>query len=153
MPFGLSNSPAVFQALVNDTLRDMLNRFVFVYLDEILIFSKTLLEHILHVRQVLRCLLQSQLYVKIQKHEFHISQVSFLGHIISTAGIQMDPVKIEAAADWSPAISLKQVQRFLRFAYFYRHFTHNFGAVAAPLKVLTRKSQTRFRWTPRLKGH
>lgn len=71
IPFGLSNSPAVFQALVNDTLRDMLNRFVFVYLDEILIFSKTLQEDILHVRQVLRRLLQSQLYVKIEKSSMY----------------------------------------------------------------------------------
>ena len=95
----------------------MLNRFVFVNnLDDILIFSKTLPEHILHVRQVLQHLLQSQLYVKIEKCEFHVSQVSFLGHIISTAGIQMDLVKIEVVANWSCLTSLKQVQWFLGFA-------------------------------------
>jgi hypothetical protein len=90
MPFGLSNSPAVFQALVNDNLRDMLNLFVFLYLEDILIFSKTLSEHILHIRQVLRRLLQNKLYVKIEKCEFQVSQVFFLGQIIYPAGIQMD---------------------------------------------------------------
>ena len=111
MPFGLSNSLAVFQALVNDTLRDMLNRFIFVYLDNILIFSKTLPEHILHVHQVLSRLLKSQLYIKIEKCKFYVSQVSFLGHIISTADIQMDPVKVSTVTDWPHSASLKHIQQ------------------------------------------
>jgi hypothetical protein len=98
------NSPAVFQAFVNDTL-------VVVHLNDILIFSKIHPEHILYVRKVLRCLLQSQL-----QWEFHVSQVSFLGHMISTASIKMDPVKVRAVTDWPRPASLKQVQRVLGFA-------------------------------------
>jgi hypothetical protein len=107
MPFGLSNSPAVFQALVNTTLTDVLNLFIFVYLDDILDFSKIIPEHILLVRQVLRRLLQSQLYVEVKNCEFHVSQVSFMGHIISTVAIQMDPVKVEEIADWPCPTSLR----------------------------------------------
>ncbi len=87
MPFGLTNSPAVFQNLVNDVLGDMLSRFVFVYLDDILIFSKSETEHGQHVRAVLQRLLQNQLFVKAEKCEFHFSTVSFLGFILSAGDI------------------------------------------------------------------
>lgn len=83
MPFSLSNAPAVFQDLVNDVLRDMLNRFVFVYLDDILIFSKSLHEHQQHVRQVPQRLLENKLFVKAEKCEFHVSNTTFLGYIIA----------------------------------------------------------------------
>lgn len=80
MPFGLTNYPAVFQALVNDVLRDMLNRHVFVYLDDILSFSRGEEEHVQHVRAVLQQLLENSLYVKVEKCEFHSASVSFLGY-------------------------------------------------------------------------
>ncbi len=83
MPFGLTNAPAVFQAFINDVLRDMLNRFVFVYLDDILIFSPSPEEHIQHVRQVLQRLLENKLYVKPEKCEFHAQSVNFLGYVIA----------------------------------------------------------------------
>lgn len=83
LPFGLTNAPTVFQALINDVLRDMINQFVFVYLDDILIFSRSLQVHIQHVRQVLQRLLENQLYAKAEKCSFHKPSVPFLGHIIS----------------------------------------------------------------------
>ncbi|KAF7648883.1 hypothetical protein LDENG_00150580, partial [Lucifuga dentata] len=100
MPFGLTNAPAVFQALVNDVLQDMLNQFVFVYLDDILIFSKSEQEHIQPVCQVLQRLLENQLFVKEEKCEFHVPMVSFLGFIVAAGTIQMDPSKVSAGSEW-----------------------------------------------------
>ena len=91
MPFGLTNAPSVFQALVNDVLREMLERFVFVYLDNILIFSNSISEHIRHVRQVLQALLDARLFIKVEKCVFHSTSVSFLGFIISQGRVRMDP--------------------------------------------------------------
>ena len=90
MPYGLANAPSVFQAFVNDTLRDFLNRFVIVYIDDILVYSSCLQEHVQHVRTVLSCLLRNDLVVKAEKCEFHRSEVAFLGYIVSEKGITMD---------------------------------------------------------------
>lgn len=122
MPFGLTNAPAVFQALVNDILRDMLNIFVFVYLDDILIFSKSMSDHIHHVQLVLRRLLENSLFVKTEKCEFHASSVSFLGYIIKEGNIQMDPAKVSAVTSWPVPENRKKLQQFLGFANFYRRF-------------------------------
>jgi len=108
MPFGLTNAPAVFQTLMNDLFRDMLNRFVFIYLDDILIFLRSLEEHRQHVRLVLQCLLQNKLYVKPEKCEFHAPSVSFLGYIIAQGQLEPDPVKIRAVADWPPPKNRKE---------------------------------------------
>ncbi len=137
MPFGLTNAPAVFQAFINDVLRDMLNRFVFVYLDDILIFSPSPEEHIQHVRQVLQRLLENKLYVKPEKCEFHAQSVNFLGYVIAQGQLQPDPAKIKAVAEWPIPSSRKQLQRFLGFANFYRRFIRNYSKVAAPLTKLT----------------
>ncbi len=126
MPFGLSNSPAVFQALVNDVLRDMVDQFIYVYLDDILIFSTSLQEHVQHVRRVLQRLLENGLFVKAEKCEFHAQSVPFLGHIVSAEGIRMDPEKIKAVVEWPSPDSRKALQRFLGFANFYRRFYSQF---------------------------
>uniref|UniRef100_A0A9J8BR74 ribonuclease H n=1 Tax=Cyprinus carpio carpio TaxID=630221 RepID=A0A9J8BR74_CYPCA len=119
MPFGLSNSPAVFQALVNDVLRDMVDRFVFVYIDDILIFSQNERDHVQHVRRVLQRLLENRLFVKLEKCEFHAQSVPFLGFILSSEGIRMDLAKVKAVADWPTPDSRRAVQRFLGFANFF----------------------------------
>lgn len=147
MPFGLTNAPAVFQALINDVLRDMINVFVFVYLDDILIFSKSLHEHHHHVRLVLHRLLRNHLYVKPEKCEFHVTEVSFLGFIIKQGQIQMDPRKTKAVREWQVPKSVKEVQQFLGFANFYRRFIRNFSSVAAPMSALTKKSGKPFSWS------
>ncbi len=146
MPFGLSNSPAVFQALVNDVLRDMVDQFIYVYLDDILIFSLSLQEHVQHVRQVLQRLLENGLFVKAEKCEFHAQSVPFLGYIVSVEGMRMDPEKIKAVVEWPSPDSRKALQRFLGFANFYRRFIRNFSQLAAPLTALT-SPRTTFSWS------
>ena len=108
MPFGLTNAPAVFQALINDVLRDMLNKFVFVYRDDILIFSRDLQQHVQQVRLILSFLLKNHLFVKPEKCEFHVREVSFLGFIISEGRIQMDPKKVQVVWDWPTPSSVKE---------------------------------------------
>ncbi|KAI2652567.1 Transposon Tf2-9 polyprotein [Labeo rohita] len=114
MPFGLCNSPAAFQHLINDVLRDMLGRWCYAYLDDILIYSKTLDEHIQHVRAVLQRLLAHQLYCKLEKCAFHQHSTTFLGFIISAQGVAMDPQKLEAVRSWPLPTSLKQLQPITR---------------------------------------
>ncbi|XP_077359632.1 uncharacterized protein LOC144005381 [Festucalex cinctus] len=151
MPFGLTNAPAVFQCLINDVLRDMLNVFCFVYLDDILIFSRELHEHRQHVRLVLQRLLENRLYVKAEKCEFHSRSVQFLGFIIEGGQLRADPVKTQAVVDWPSPKTRKQLQRFLGFANFYRRFIRNYSLRAAPLTKLT-SSKIPFRWTPSAEG-
>ncbi len=122
LPFGLTNAPAIFQGLVNSVLADLINQFVFVYLDDIQIFSPSLQLHTQHVWRVLQRLLDNQLFVKAEKCEFHAESVTFLGHIISTRGIQPDPAKIEAVSKWPVPDSFKALQHFLGFANFYRRY-------------------------------
>ncbi|KAJ8343696.1 hypothetical protein SKAU_G00310250 [Synaphobranchus kaupii] len=137
VPFGLTNAPAVFQGMVNDVLRDLLGKSVFVYIDDILIFSKSPQEHILHVREVLQRLLENQLFVKAEKCAFHVSSVPFLGFIIEEGSIRADPVKIKAVTEWPQPTSRKHLQQFLGFANFYRRFIRNYSVIAAPLTKLT----------------
>ncbi len=146
MPFGLTNAPVVFQALVNDLLRDMLNKHVFVYLDDILIFSRTKEDHIHHVQAVLQRLLENSLFVKAEKCEFHVPSVSFLGYIIGQGSIHMDPAKVSAVTAWPVPDSWKQLQRFLGFANFYHRFIRGYSTVAAPLTDLT-SSKIPFSWS------
>lgn len=112
MPFGLTNAPAVFQTLVNDVFRDLFNVCVFVYLDDILIFSKSRQEHVVHVRQVLQRLLENQFIIKAEKCEFHVSEVSFLGFVINAGKIQMDPDKTKTVTDWPAPSTRKEHQPF-----------------------------------------
>ncbi len=145
IPFGLTNAPVIFQCLVNSILGDMINQFVFVYLDDILIFSPSLQLHTQHIRRVLHRLLENQLFVKAERCEFHAESVTFLCHIISTRGIKPDPAKIEAVAKWPVPGAHKALQCFLGFANFYRRYIRNFGQIAAPLTVLT-STKVSFRW-------
>ncbi len=146
LPFVLVNAPAVFQALVNDVLRDMINVFVFVYLDDILIFSPSLQVHVQHVRRVLQRLFENRLFVKAEKCMFHSRSVTFLGSVVSAEGISMDPDKVHAVIEWPVPDSRIALQRFLGFANFYRQFIRSFSQVAAPLTALTSIS-SHFTWS------
>uniref|UniRef100_A0A8C5PHN1 ribonuclease H n=1 Tax=Leptobrachium leishanense TaxID=445787 RepID=A0A8C5PHN1_9ANUR len=139
MPFGLCNAPAVFQDLINDTLRDFLQTFVIVYLDDILIYSPDKETHHAHVQQVLRRLLKAGLYCKLEKCLFDREMVHFLGYIITPEGFQMDPGKLSAILDWPLPQGLKAIQRFLGFTNYYRRFIKDFSTLVAPLTAMTKK--------------
>ena len=124
----------------------MLNDFVFVYLDDIFIFSPDPETHVQHVGRVLQRLLDNQLFIKAEKCEFHVTYVSFLDFVISQDHLQMDPSKVSAVSDWPTPTSRKQLQRFLGFANFYRHFIRGVSSIAAPLHALT-SPNVRFQWT------
>ncbi|KAL0177254.1 hypothetical protein M9458_026148, partial [Cirrhinus mrigala] len=147
MPFRLANSPSVFQSFINDVFRDMLDRWVIVYIDDILIYSSSLQEHILHVRAVLQRLIKHQLYAKAEKCEFHQMSISFLGYIISHEGVSMDEAKVRAVTEWPQPRTLKELQRFLGFANFYRRFIRGFSLIAAPLTSMTKRSSPHLTWT------
>ncbi len=136
MPYGLANAPAVFQSFINEIFRDLLNQCVMAYIDDILIYSKSEPEHIQHVKTVLSRLLDNQLYIKSEKCEFHVKQMSFLGYNISHQGVEMDDSKVRAVTDWPQPTTVKELQRFLGFANFYRRFIRNYSLIASPLTSL-----------------
>ncbi|KAL0173711.1 hypothetical protein M9458_029679 [Cirrhinus mrigala] len=147
MPYGLANAPAVFQSFINEIFRDILNRFVIAYLDDILIYSKTETEHIEHVKIVLSRLLENQLFVKAEKCEFHVKQTTFLGYNISHQGVEMDDSKIKAVTSWPQPSTVKELQRFLGFANFYWRFIRNYSIIAAPLTSLLKGKPAKLKWT------
>jgi len=132
--------------MINTVLREYLDIFVVVYLDDILIFSKTLEEHREHVHEVLQTLQDAKLLVEPTKSYFHVQRVEFLGHIITPNEIRMDAKKIEAVRDWPTPKNVKDVQSFIGLANYYRRFVRDFGKIAAPLTNLT-KGTTKFEWT------
>ena len=137
MPFGLHGAPATFQHFINDVLREHLDIFVSAYIDDLLIYSKTLEEHKQHVRQVLEKLRTAGLQVDIEKCDFHVEEVLYLGMIVGKHGIKMDPAKVAAVKEWVRPENVKDVQSFLGFANFYRRFIAGFSEVARPLTALT----------------
>lgn len=138
MFFGLSNSPSTFQMMMNDIFRDLvLKGKVIVYLDDILIFSNSLTEHRVIVRQVLQLLRENKLTVKPEKCEFEVQETEYLGHIIAPGIIKMDPAKVTGVTSWPTPTSKREVQGFLGFANFYRRFIQGFSSIAAPLNRLT----------------
>ena len=139
MAFGLCNAPATFQALMNDTLRLFLRRFVLVFFDDILVYSSTWANHLRHLRAVLDELRRHQLFVKRTKCSFGATAVAYLGHVISAAGVAMDPAKVQAIHDCPTPRSARAVRGFLGLAGYYRKFVHNYGTVAAPLTALLKK--------------
>lgn len=146
MPFGLMNAPGTFQAFVNDVLRDYLDDFVVVYLDDILIYSDTLEEHTEHVKRALQKLEAAGICLKLEKCAFDQQKVSFLGFVISTEGISMDPSKVSAIQEWSTPKSAFDIQVFLGLANFYRRFVQNYSKIATPLTALLKKN-AKFIWS------
>nr|GEW34519.1 putative reverse transcriptase domain-containing protein [Tanacetum cinerariifolium] len=121
MPFGLTNAPAVFMDLMNRIFHEFLDKFVIVFIDDILVFSKSKEEHEDHLRTVLQTLRQEKLYAKFSKCEFWLSSVAFLGHIVSAEGIKMDPAKVEAITKWPRPTSVTETLCLLNYALMIRH--------------------------------
>ncbi|GJU35714.1 putative reverse transcriptase domain-containing protein [Tanacetum coccineum] len=141
MPFGLTNALAIFMDLMNRVCRPDLDKFVIVFIDDILIYSKTQE----HLRLVLELLKKEKLYAKFSKCEFWLREVQFLGHVINGNGIHMDPCKIKAVKNWKAPRTLTEVRYFLGLAGYYRRFIENFSKIAKSLTILTQKSKT-FDW-------
>ncbi|KAA0065422.1 ty3-gypsy retrotransposon protein [Cucumis melo var. makuwa] len=139
MSFWLTNASAVFMDLMNRVFREFLDTFVIVFIDDILICSKTEAEHEEHLRMVLQTLRDNKLYAKFSKCEFWLKQVSFLGHVVSKVGVSVDPAKIEVATSWPRPSTVSEVRSFLGLAGYYRRFVENFSRIATPLTQLTRK--------------
>jgi transposase InsO family protein len=148
LPFGLTNGPATYQRYMNDVLFDYLDDFCTAYLDDILIYSSNAAEHELHVRKVLERLRAAGLQADIRKCEFGVTRTKYLGFIVSTDGIEVDPEKIEVIRDWKEPKSVKGVQSFLGFCNFYRRFIQNYGRIAKPLNELTQKERA-YEWDSR----
>ncbi|KAL0198834.1 hypothetical protein M9458_007374, partial [Cirrhinus mrigala] len=146
MPYGLANSPSIFQNFMNEIFRDFLHHFVIVYIDDILIYSCDLQEHRKHVRQVLQRLREHQLFLKLEKCEFHQSSVSFLGYVISGDGVRMEQNKVSVVFQWTEPLTIKDLQRFLGFANFYRRFIKNFSILTTPLTALLKGTKRTLQW-------
>ncbi|KAK1432009.1 hypothetical protein QVD17_08873 [Tagetes erecta] len=147
MPFGLTNAPSVFMDLMNRVCKPMLDRFVIVFIDDILIYSRTEEDHAQHLREVLTVLRKECLYAKFSKCAFWLREVQFLGHVVNAEGILVDPAKIETIMQWSPPKNPTEVRSFLGLAGYYRRFIKDFSKIATPLTKLTRKN-SKFEWKP-----
>ncbi|KAA0051719.1 pol protein [Cucumis melo var. makuwa] len=147
MSFGLTNAPAVFMDLMNRVFKDFLDSFVIVFIDDILIYSKTEAEHEEHLHQVLETLRANKLYAKFSKCEFWLRKVTFLGHVVSSEGVSVDPAKIEAVTNWPRPSTVSEIRSFLGLAGYYRRFVEDFSRIASPLTQLTREG-TPFVWSP-----
>nr|KYP72694.1 Transposon Ty3-I Gag-Pol polyprotein [Cajanus cajan] len=146
MPFGVTNAPAVFMDYMNRIFRPYLDHFVVVFIDDILIYSRTHEEHEEHLQTILQILKDKQLYAKLSKCEFWLEEVKFLGHVISKDGVSVDPSKVEAVLLWEPPKTVTKIRSFLGLAGYYRRFIEGFSKIAMPLTQLTKKGQL-FEWT------
>ncbi|GJT82070.1 putative nucleotidyltransferase, ribonuclease H [Tanacetum coccineum] len=145
MPFGLTNAPAVFMDLMNRVCKPYLDKFMIVFIDDILIYSKNKQEHEEHLKLILELLKKEELYAKFSKCEFWIPKVQFLGHVIDSEGIHVDPAKIESIKDWTSPKSPTEIRQFLGLTGYYRRFIEGFSKIAKPMTKLTQK-KVKFKW-------
>jgi hypothetical protein len=148
MSFGLTNAPAYFMYLMNKVFMEYLDNFVVVFIDDILIFSKSEEEHDEHLRLVLQKLRENQLYAKLSKCKFWLKEVSFLGHIISEGGISVDPSKVESVLSWNTPQNVSDIQSFLGLAGYYMRCIEGFSKITKPMTELLENGKT-FEWMPR----
>ena len=145
MLFGLTNAPSTFMRLMNHVLREYLGKHVVVYFDDILIYSKTLHEHVERVKLVLVTLRKEKLYANFNKCSFCMEKVNFLGFIVGKNGVEVDEEKVKAIRDWLTPQNSSEVRSFHGLASFYRRFIKDFSTIAAPLNDLVKKNVV-FKW-------
>ncbi|WVZ76544.1 LOW QUALITY PROTEIN: hypothetical protein U9M48_024511 [Paspalum notatum var. saurae] len=147
MSFGLTNAPAFFMYMMNSVFMNELDKFVVVFIDDILIYSKNEEEHREHLRIVLTRLREHKLYAKFSKCAFWLKEVSFLGHILSEKGVAVDPSKVESVLNWKQPESVTEIRSFLGLAGYYRRFIKDFSKTAKPMTSLTKKN-AKYTWSP-----
>jgi hypothetical protein len=147
MSFGLTNAPAYFMYLMNNVFMDYLDKFMVVFIDDNLIYSQNEQEHEEHLRKVLQRLRDCQLYAKLSKCEFWISEVLFLGHIINREGLAIDPKKVTTILDWKAPKDVRGIKSFIGMVGYYRCFIESFSKIARPVTTLLAK-KVEFKWTP-----
>ena len=147
MPFGLTNAPSTFMRLMHEVLKPFLGKFVVVYLDDILIYSKNLHDHLNHLTSVFEVLREKKLYAKLEKCYFLVPSVTFLGYVVSKDGVSVDHSKVEAIKTWPIPTNLSEVRSFHGLASFYRRFVKNFSSIVAPMTECLKKDKGKFEWT------
>ena len=152
MSFGLTNAPAYFMYLTNMVFMEFLDKFVVVFIDDILVLSKTEEEHAKHLRLVLQKLREHKLYAKQSKCEFWLKKVSFLGHVVSNGGIVVDPSKVKDVLNWKPPIDVGEIRSFLGLAGYYRRFIEGFSKLAKPMTALLEKN-AKFVWSEKCQAN
>jgi hypothetical protein len=140
MPFGLTNAPSVFMDLMNQVFHNYLDQFIVVFIDDILVYSTNHHEHGEHLKKVLDILREKKLFAKLKKCEFWLKKVSFLGHVVSGDGIEVDPSKIEVVVKWERPTNVHEIHSFLGLAGYYRRFVKGFSTLLGPLTALTKKN-------------
>eukprot|EP00253_Pinus_taeda_P022178 PITA_22178 len=148
LPFGLTNAPATFMCLMSSIFHQYLDRFVLIFIDDILIYSHTVEEHQEHLRMVLQTLREHQLYAKFSKCDFFQEEIQYLGHVITKDGIAVDPEKIKAIMAWHVPKDVADIRSFMGLAGYYRRFVEGFSKVAFPITSLQKKGRA-FQWTPK----
>ena len=146
MPFGLTNAPATFMRLMNTVFHPFLDEFVLVYLDDILIYSKNIADHALHLRVIFEKLREHRLFAKIEKCEFAKESVEFLGHVVSSEVLEIEKQKVRAIKDWPKPSSVKEIQSFLGLVNYYRRFIRHVAEISRPLTNLLKKDSP-YSWT------
>jgi hypothetical protein len=146
MSFGLTNAPAYFMYLMTKVFMEYLDRFIVVFIDDNLIFSKMMEEHEEHLRLVLEKLRSNQLYAKFSKCEFWLTKVAFLGHVISAGGVSVDPGKVKDVLNWMSPTTVSEIQSFLGLAGYYHQFIKDFSKIVKPMMKLLEKNKA-FEWT------
>jgi hypothetical protein len=147
MSFGLTNALAYFMYLMNKVFMEYLDKFVMVFIDDVLIYSRSEEEHEEHLRLVLQKLQEHRLYVKLSKCEFWMKQIAFLGHVISKGGIFVDPSKVYDVLSWNAPTSVSDIRSFLRLAGYYRRFIKGFSKISKAMTELLEKDR-KLEWTP-----
>ncbi|CAI7801038.1 unnamed protein product [Closterium sp. NIES-54] len=147
LSFGLTNAPASFQRAMNDVFRDAIGQFILVYLDDILVYSKTEDEHMEHLKWVLGKLREHKYYARLWKCHFYKRELEYLGHVVGHNGLKVDPKKVAAVQEWPVPRDVGQVRSFLGLANYFRRFLENYSTIVAPLTALTRKGCA-WEWTP-----
>jgi hypothetical protein len=145
MSFGLTNAPTYFMYLMNSVFMPELDKFVVVFIHDILVYSRNEEEHVDHLHVVLQRLREHRLYAKLSKCDFWLKEIKFLGHTISQDGVAVEPDKVQEVMNWKPPTTVHQIRSFLGLARYYRRFILDFSRIVKPMIVLLKKG-AKFEW-------